>query len=142
MKIRISRVDKSLPLPKYETPGSVGFDFICRENIEVLPKCLALIPANVIVEVPEGFMLAVLPRSSTPKKGLMLANSMGVIDNDYCGPEDEIKLLVFNYTDSKIKVSRGDRIAQGIFIKIAKCEFEETNENLKSSSRQGFGSTG
>ncbi|HPG29930.1 MAG TPA: dUTP diphosphatase [bacterium] len=142
MKIRIARVDKSLPLPKYETPGAAGFDFVCRENAEVLPGSLALIPVNAIVEVPEGYMLAVLPRSSTPKKGLMLANSMGVIDNDYCGPEDEIKILVYNYTNSKIRISRGDRIAQGIFLKIAKGEFEESGANLKSSSRQGFGSTG
>lgn len=142
MKIKIVRIDKNLPAPKYETGGSVGFDFLCRESVVVQPKNLALIPANVIIQTPEGYMLAVLPRSSTPKKGLMLANSMGVIDNDYCGPEDEIKILVYNFTDLPVSVLRGDRIAQGIFVKIIKADFTEVDCDLKSSSRQGFGSTG
>ena len=54
MKINIKRVDKTLPLPQYETAGSVGFDFICRESAEVAPQSIVLIPANVVVETPPG----------------------------------------------------------------------------------------
>jgi len=142
MKVNIIRIDKSLPLPKYETDGAVGFDFVCRESCIIKPKQLNLIPGNVVVEVPEGFMLSVLPRSSTPKKGLFLANSMGVIDNDYCGPKDEIKILVFNYTDNDVFINKGDRIAQGIFFKIQKVTFNELSKTNKKQNRNGFGSTG
>ena len=86
MKVKIKRVDKSLPLPKYETDGAVGFDLLCRESAEIAPQEIALIPANVIVETPPGYMLMLCMRSSTPRKiGLMMAQSVGIIDNDYCG---------------------------------------------------------
>jgi dUTP pyrophosphatase len=142
MKIKIYRIDKSLELPQYQTHGSVGFDFVCRTNSVINPNSLGLIPGNVIIEVPEGYMLSVLPRSSTPKKGLVLAKSMGVIDNDYCGPEDEIKLLFYNFTDKPVKINKGDRLAQGIFVKILKPELQEINEPPVSKNRNGFGSTG
>jgi len=143
MKAKIHRIDKTLPQPKYATAGAVGFDFICRETVAVASRALALIPTNTIIEIPGGYMLGVLPRSSTPaKKGLMLANSMGVIDNDYCGPDDEIKILVYNFTDKEVIVERGERIAQGIFFKIGKLELKETAKPPRKSSRNGFGSTG
>ena len=142
MKVKIYRKDKSLELPKYETAGAAGFDLICRETVEIKSGAIALIPANIIVEVPSGYMLAILPRSSTPKKGLMLANSLGVIDNDYCGPEDEIKILVYNYTETSVEVKRGDRIAQGIFVKIECAEFCESQSQPSAKTRSGFGSTG
>jgi len=142
MKINIYRIDKELPLPKYETAGAVGFDFICRETINIAPQSLALISANVIIEVPQGYMLAVVPRSSTPKKGLFLANSIGIIDNDYCGPNDEIKIFVYNYTQNEVIVQRGDRIAQGIIIKIEKPQLSELSAPPNKDNRNGFGSTG
>jgi len=143
MRAKIYRIDKSLPLPKYETAGAAGFDFISRETVLVPANSLALIPGNVIIEIPDGYMLGVLPRSSTPKKkGLLVANSMGVIDNDYCGPEDEIKILVYNFTSKDVIVDRGERIAQGIFFKIGKLELDEIASAPRAASRNGFGSTG
>ncbi|MBS3133329.1 dUTP diphosphatase [Candidatus Woesearchaeota archaeon] len=141
MKVKIKRLDKSLPLPVYKTSGSVGFDISAREDTVIPPKSIALIPGNVIVETPPGYMLLVALRSSTPKKkGLHKPHGIGVIDNDYCGNEDEIKVQVFNSTDSEVKVEKGERIAQGIFVKIDKFEWEETDSMGKS--RGGFGSTG
>lgn len=142
MKVKITRIDKTLPLPKYETVGSVGFDFVARENTEIQPRAVALVPGNVIVEVPIGYMLLVSLRSSTPrKKGLLCPHGIGVIDHDYCGPHDEIKIQVYNFTDKSVTVLRGDKIAQGIFVRVDKCEFEEV-EHIKKQSRGGFGSTG
>ena len=142
MNVNIYRIDNTLPLPKYETAGAAGFDLICRESSEIKAGSIALIPANIIIEVPEGYMLAVLPRSSTPKKGLMLANSLGVIDNDYCGPEDEVKILVYNFTEKTVTVNRGDRIAQAIFVRIECVEFCERQIPPSNVTRSGFGSTG
>jgi dUTP pyrophosphatase len=142
MKVRIKRIDKSLPLPMYETDGSVGFDIVAREDTEVPPKEISMIPSNLIVEVPPKYMLVVASRSSTPgKKGLTPPHGFGIIDHDYCGPEDEIKVLVYNFTDKAVEINRGDKIAQGVFVRIDKFEWEEVEE-LKAESRGGFGSTG
>ncbi|MDD5627105.1 MAG: dUTP diphosphatase [Patescibacteria group bacterium] len=142
MKITIKRVDKSLPLPKYETSGAVAFDFLCREGALVKPKEIKLIPANVIIKIPSGYMLLLASRSSTSmKKGLMLINGIGVIDQDYCGSEDEIRVQVYNFTDQEVRVEKGDRLAQGIFVKIERGEWREV-EKTQNHSRGGFGSTG
>lgn len=143
MKVRIKRVDKNLPLPKYETKGSVGFDLIVREDTVVEPYKSSALPVNIIVEIPDGYMLAVLPRSSTVRKtGLIIPNGFGVIDQDYHGPEDEIMLMLYNPTPKPIQVKRGERLGQGIFIKVEKAEWEETRRDLKDVSRGGLGSTG
>ena len=141
MKVKIKRVDKSLPLPTYQTAGSVGFDIYSREDVEINSHEIALIPGNIIVETPPGYMLLVALRSSTPrKKGLIKPHGIGVIDNDYCGEGDEIKVQVYNNTDHAVKVEKGERIAQGIFVKIDKCDWEEVD--MMGKTRGGFGSTG
>ena len=141
-KARIKRIDTSLPLPVYETSGSVGFDILAREDIEIPPKEIILVPGNIIVEVPKGYMLMVASRSSTPrKKGLLPPHGLGIIDHDYCGEQDEIKIQVYNFTEKSVKVLKGEKIAQGVFIKIDKLKWEEVKE-MKKNSRGGFGSTG
>lgn len=141
MKVNIKRIDKTLPLPKYETAGSVGFDLICRESAEIAPHAIVLIPANVIVETPPGYMLMVCSRSSTPRKfGLMVPQGVGIVDNDYCGEEDELQIQVYNFTDSAVKVERGSRIAQAIFVRVDTAEWHEV-EQMSAASRGGFGST-
>ena len=142
MKIKIVRVDKSLPLPKYQTEGAVAFDLYCREDATVAPHELAMLPSNFIIQVPDGYALIIAARSSlAKKKGLVLGNGIGVIDKDYHGPEDEIKILVHNFTDSPIVVTRGERIAQGLIVPVAKATWEEVSA-IKDESRGGFGSTG
>lgn len=141
MKVKIKRVDKSLPLPKYETDGSVGFDLLCRESAEIAPHSIVLIPANVIVETPPGYMLMICMRSSTPRKfGLTMAQGVGIVDNDYCGEEDELKIQVYNFTDEPVTVERGSRIAQGIFVRVGTAEWNEVDQ-MAAPSRGGFGST-
>ncbi len=140
-KVRIKRIDKDLPLPIYETSGSVGFDLICRETTEINPKEIKLLPTNVIVEIPKGYMLLVSSRSSTPrKKGLSMPHGIGIIDNDYHGDKDEIKAQVYNFTDLKVLVKKGEKIAQGIFIKVGVFDWEEV-DLMNKKSRGGFGST-
>jgi dUTP pyrophosphatase len=87
-------------------------------------------------------MLVVASRSSTPKKkGLLPPHGFGIIDHDYCGPEDEIRVLVYNFTNGDVVVGRGEKIAQGVFVKIDKFEWQEIDE-IRRDSRGGFGSTG
>lgn len=141
MKVKIKRIDKTIPLPVYETRGSVGFDILAREEKQIEPGSIELIPANVIVEVPEGYMLVVASRSSTPKrKGLLPPHGFGIIDHDYCGPQDEIKIQVYNFSDKPVIIEKGEKIAQGVFVRVDKFEWEEIAE-MQRKSRGGFGST-
>lgn len=141
MKVKITRIDKGLPLPQYETDGAAAFDFLAREKVEIPSRSIGLVPGNVIIETPRGYMLAVVPRSSTPRKyGLLIPHGIGIIDSDYCGPDDEILIQVFNFTDKMVVVERGGRIAQGVFVKIARAKLAETKINRRT--RGGFGSTG
>lgn len=139
--VYIKQIDKDLPLPKYETEGSVGFDLICRETVEIGPKLINLIPANVVIATPPGYMLMITLRSSTPRKlGLIMPHGVGIIDNDYCGEEDEIKIQVYNFRDEPVKIERGSRIAQGIFVRVDTPVFHES-DSVSEESRGGFGST-
>ena len=141
MNINIKQLDKTLPLPKYETSGSVGFDFVSREDTLIKSGELGFIPGNVIVKVPEGYMLLVAARSSTPrKKGLLIPHGLGIIDQDYCGNEDEIKIQVYNFKKEDVLIKRGEKIAQGVFVRIDTVNFKQV-ENMVDESRGGFGST-
>ncbi|MFH0776376.1 MAG: dUTP diphosphatase [Patescibacteria group bacterium] len=141
MKVKIFRIDKTLPLPIYETAGAVGFDLLARETTEISPGEIKLIPANVIVATPPGFALLVTSRSSTPrKKGLTQPHGLGIIDQDYCGTEDEIKIQVHNFSRDRVVVERGEKIAQGLFVRCERAEFEEI-EKVEKETRGGFGST-
>jgi len=95
-----------------------------------------------VIAVPNGYFLGIFARSSTPlKRGLIVANGVGVIDADYCGPGDEVKVQVLNITDATVLVRRGDRIAQGIVLPTPTIEWEEVEE-MTTPTRGGFGSTG
>jgi dUTP pyrophosphatase len=142
MRVKITRIDKSLPLPEYKTAGAVGFDFVTRVTTTIQPGEIARIPSNVIVQTPPGYMLLATMRSSTPvkKPGLIKPHAIGVIDQDYCGPEDEIKFQVQNVGREPLVVERGERIGQGIFVRVDQAEWEEVEE-AAAASRGGFGST-
>lgn len=141
MKLKIVRIDKTLPLPQYHTKGSVAFDIYTRQDAVIESGEIKLLSTNLIIEVPEGYFLMIASRGSLFKKGLQLANSIGVIDQDYQGPEDELHLSVRNFTANPVEVKRGDRLAQGLIIPIEKAEWEEV-EQIADTSRGGYGSTG
>ncbi len=141
MSVRIQRIDKSLPLPVYETAGSVGFDILARVKVTVEAEKIELIPSNIIVEVPKGYMLVVASRSSTPrKKGLTQPHGFGIIDHDYCGPQDEVKIQVYNFSGHAVTIERGEKIAQGVFVRVDKFDWQEV-DSIREDSRGGFGST-
>jgi dUTP pyrophosphatase len=141
LRVRIMRIDPELPLPTYETPGAVGFDLLARVETTVEAGRVGRIPANVVVETPPGYMLLVAARSSLPgRRGLSVPHGIGVIDQDYCGASDEILVQVYNFTDAPVTVPRGERIAQGVFVRVDRAGWEETDFTQRQS-RGGFGST-
>ena len=142
MKVKIKRVDTSLPLPKYETAGAVCFDVYVRETAVVPAGGFNTIPANLIIETPPGYALILAARSSTAhKKGMTMRNAIGIFDQDFCGPEDEMRIMLQNLTDQDITVERGERVGQAMFVKIETAEWEEVEE-MTNETRGGLGSTG
>ena len=142
MKVAIQRIDTDLPLPRYESTGAVGFDLITRETTIIEPGAIGLVPGNVIVQVPPGYALLITPRSSLPrKKALVCPHSIGIIDQDYHGPKDEILVQVQNIGTEPVTVERGERIAQGLFVKVEQAQWKEVDGH-GAQTRGGFGSTG
>lgn len=141
LRVQIHRVDATLPLPAYETPGAVGFDLLARVETTVAPGGIARVPANIIVATPPGYMLLVAARSSLPgRKGLSVPHGIGVIDQDYSGADDEVLVQVYNFTAEPVTVARGDKIAQGVFVRVDRALWDETAQ-VTQPSRGGFGST-
>ena len=142
MKVRIRRLRPDIPLPRYESDHAAAFDLAAAADVVVEPGRVALVPTGLVIEVPDGMFLGIFARSSTPvRRGLMVANGVGVIDPDYCGPHDEIKVAVMNFTSAPVTVKNGDRVAQGIVLPAPRVEWEE-QDALRDSSRGGFGATG
>src|SRR5215471_7736303 len=99
LTVRIRRLTPHVPLPEYQTIGAAGFDLAASEDTRVGPGEVALVPTGLVIRVPDGYFLGIFARSSTPlRRGLIVANGVGVIDSDYCGASDEIKIQVLNVT--------------------------------------------
>lgn len=136
MNIPIKRFDDSLPLPS-GTNGAACFDLTCRETVTIPPKTIKPIPQNIALKVPDSHALLLFSRSSTPlRKGLMMANSVGVVDPFYHGDSDENLAFVYNFTDTPVIVEKGDRIVQGMIIKTEPVQWQEV------SSMEGDGHGG
>ena len=116
-------------------------DLRAAADLEFKAGEFKLIPLGVGMILPEGYEAHVAPRSSTYKNfGIIQTNSIGVIDNSYCGEKDEWKMAAYALRDTVIH--KNDRICQfRIMEKQPEFEFVEV-EHLKEESRGGFGSTG
>jgi dUTP pyrophosphatase len=142
MQIRIRRLDVTMPLPTYATAESAGFDLSASADVIIAPRQIALVPTGLVIEVPTGYFLGIFARSSTPlKRGLVVANGVGVIDPDYAGPDDEVRIQVLNITTADVTIKRGDRLAQGIVLPAPRVTWQEVSD-MRQETRGGFGSTG
>lgn len=141
LTVHITRIHPDARLPQYESEDAAAFDLSAVADVTVEPGRVALVPTGLVVQVPVRMFLGIFARSSTPvKRGLMVANGVGVIDPDYCGPEDEVKIAVMNFSDTVVTVRSGDRIAQGIFLEAPRVQWVEGVP--RETSRGGFGATG
>ena len=131
-----------MSLPIYGTSEAAGFDLASAHDVVVQPRHIVLVRTGLVIEVPTGYFLAIFARSSTPlKRGLMVANGVGVLDPDYSGPNDEVMIQVMNVTESDVLIRRGDRLAQGIVLPAPRVAWEEVDE-IRETTRGGFGATG
>lgn len=171
----VSRVKHNvddISLPKRTTFGSAGYDFFSPEDI-IIPSHLKewdklvyssiqegwrvgrshpqpfLIKLGVKVYMNSNELLEVYLRSSSPARlGLVMANSVGIIDSDYCDNETnegEIGLLVYNITNHDVVIKKGDRVGQGIFKHFLLVDSESSTLNTTFSDAYvrigGYGST-
>lgn len=141
MKITIKRFDKDLPLPEYKTAGAAAFDLYARQETSISPKTVKLVPLNIALQLPVNHWALLSARSSLHKKGLMVANGIGVGDFDYRGDNDEYQAALYNFSDKKAVIKRGERIVQMIILEREPVELVEKAQ-FNSKSRGGFGSTG
>ncbi len=142
MRLKIKRLDPTIPLPAYGTDEAAGFDLAASSDITIGPGQIALVRTGLIIEVPTGHFLAIFARSSTPlKRGLVVPNGVGVVDPDYSGPNDEVMIQVLNFTKADVVVLRGDRLAQGIVLSAPRVMWNEVEE-IREVTRGGFGATG
>src|SRR5215210_2350651 len=126
INVRVRRLSPAVPLPRYESDGAAAFDLAASEDVTIDPGAVALVGTGLVIEVPRGMFLAIFARSSTPlKRGLMVANGVGVVDPDYCGPADEVKIALVNFTAVAKRVKAGDRLAQGILLPATRVVWEE-----------------
>lgn len=128
--------------PVRSTEYSAGYDMFCAEDTVVSPHSIALIPTGMKCYLFEDSWLMIALRSSTPKKkGLILANGIGIIDSDYVdNPDNEgqIFVQVYNLTNNEVLVEKNERIAQGLVMPMHLLDID----NVKLVKREGgLGST-
>jgi dUTP pyrophosphatase len=135
------KMDEGASIPFYATPGASGFDISSMEDYIIFPGETVLVKTGLYFDIPEGYELQIRPRSGVSfKTGLRVANSPGTIDADYRG---EVKVIMCNQGSNIEKISKGDRIAQGVFAEVPKATFildEQLSETERGAG--GFGSTG
>lgn len=134
----VKRLSEDAKLPTRGTPGSAGLDLYASEGVHVPARGRALVKTDIAISFPKGTYGQIAPRSGLAfKHGIDVG--AGVIDPDYTGP---IGIVVFNHTDDVFIVNKGLKMAQLIFIYIAKpapVEVEILEATLRGSG--GFGST-
>lgn len=139
--IKVKYLNKNLP-PLCNIGGvSDWIDLRASQTICYKEGEFFSIPLGVAMQLPDGYEAHVVPRSSTFKNyGFIMTNSMGVIDNSYCGDNDEWRFPAFSFRDGI--VHEGDRICQFRIVEKMKCIEIELVSHLGNPDRNGFGSTG
>ena len=138
-KIRIKYFRDVEKIEKFEAGDWI--DLRAAEDVEMMAGEYKAIPLGVAMDLPKGYEALVAPRSSTFKRyGILLANSIGVIDESYCGDNDEWHFLAYAVRDTKIY--KNERICQFRIIKHQpKLKLKEV-KFLGNADRGGIGSTG
>jgi dUTP pyrophosphatase len=140
MDVALLIVEDSVAEPTYATTGSVGFDISTAAPLEIDAGAVATVGTGLVIATPPGWSLLVSLRSSTPRRfGVIQPHGVGIIDQDYRGPQDEIRLQLMNVRDSRTTIPAGSRIAQGVFVRVEQAQW--TRYEPPAENRGGFGST-
>ena len=139
LELKIKKLHPDAVIPCYAKAGDAGMDLVAVSEEWNKNNTMVTYDTGLSVEIPEGYVGLLFPRSSVSKTTLNLANSVGVIDSGYRGS----LMLKFRYLEEGDVYEVGDRVAQLVIMKLPFVEIIEVNE-LSSSERGegGFGSTG
>ena len=143
---KVSKLKEYIKLPKRSTSKSAGYDFFAIEDVYIPPYKLGddpvMIPTGVKVKMQDDEYLMLVNRSSNPKKKkLVIPNSLGIIDADYYGNEDnegEMFFGFYNLSNETVVVKKDEKLGQGIFMKYLLIDNDQTTEVRHG----GWGSTG
>lgn len=124
---------ENVRLPERKTSKSAGYDFYLTDDVLIKSKELKMVHSGVHVKMYPDDVLLLFARSSTAKLGLLLANSVAVVDADYDG---EILFPLYNLTDKDVILKAGDRVVQGVFLK-----YNTLGDIVNQQRIGGFGST-
>lgn len=140
ININIKRLTDSAKIPTYAHIGDAGADLYAAQEWYLKPNGIHAVPTGIAMEIPEGYVGYITPRSSMAIGGVAVMNAPGTIDSGYRG---EIKVILVNHTPLRIHIKKGERIAQMVFHKFEEVFFEPVQE-LSDSERGlgGFGSSG
>ncbi len=131
------------PLPAYATVGSSGMDIraFLTSSLQIKPMERVLVPTGISIELPDNFEAQIRPRSGLAvKQGITCLNTPGTIDADYRG---EIKVILINLSAETQTIESGDRIAQMVFQKVEKINWQTVSTiNETERGAGGFGHTG
>lgn len=143
VSVKVEKEAEGLPLPHFQTDGSVGLDLYAAvdEPVQIPIGQGKLISTGLRLSIPLGYEAQVRPRSGLAlKHGIGVLNSPGTIDSDYRGI---VGIILFNFGSEPFVVNKGDRIAQMVFNKIEHPEFEVVHEiDQTDRGDGGFGHTG
>lgn len=133
------------PLPERATGESAAVDLRTPVGFDLPKGSKRLVDTGLIIKAPRGHCLLILPRSGlAAKKGIQIPNAPGLIDRDYCGPSDTIKVMLQNNGEEDVSFEAEDRVAQLLVTPYVDADWEEEPEAnfARPYGRGGFGSTG
>ena len=139
MNVKIKKLHKDAVIPTYAKPGDAGMDLVAVTEEWNKDNSMVTYDTGLSMEIPEGYVGLLFPRSSISKTILNLSNSVGVIDSGYRGPI----MFKFRYLEEGLVYDVGDRIGQILIMPYPTITFEEVDE-LSTTERGagGYGSTG
>ncbi len=141
LQLLVHRLDPEVPLPRYAHEGDAGLDLAAAAEVTLAPGERTAVPTGLALAIPPGWVGLVHPRSGLARRhGVTVANAPGTIDAGYRG---EVQVLLVNLGQEKVRLERGERVAQLLLQEVGRAEVVEV-DSLEASTRGdgGFGSTG
>jgi dUTP pyrophosphatase len=145
LRVPLHQLDDELPLPGYAREGDAGADLFARTDVVLACRGgRAVVPTGLAIGIPAGYAGLVLPRSGLAvRHGVTCLNAPGLIDSGYRG---EVQVVLVNHDpEHDYEVSRGDRIAQLVLVRVEEADFDLVAEDGLGASHRGgggFGHTG
>lgn len=144
IEVQYIKENPEVKSPTYAYPTDSGFDLYTTEDKWLHPFDRVLIPTGLYIDIPENYEIQIRSKSGLAlKQGLMVLNSPGTVDQGYTG---EIQVILFNTTNQKVKIEKGQKVAQAVISPVVSGKWltfvEKETIETKDRSDNGFGSTG